>query len=63
LILPFDDEAATQFDVLHKCRLGIGTMDMKIAATVLANGGTLLTANLKDFERVPGLTVENWILA
>ena len=36
-------------------------MDLKIAATVLVNRCMLQSANLKDFERVPGLKVENWI--
>ncbi len=35
----------------------IGAHDMIIAATALANGLTLLTANLREFERVEGLAV------
>ena len=36
---------------------GIGTHDLWIAATCLAHGLTLATRNLRDFQRVPGLTV------
>jgi tRNA(fMet)-specific endonuclease VapC len=35
-------------------------VDLKIAATALANQALLLSANRSDFERVPGLRVENW---
>ena len=38
-------------------------MDLKIAAIVLANGATLLSRNLSDFRKVPGLKVEDWTLA
>lgn len=33
---------------------------MLIAATVLANKGTLVTNNVREFSRVPGLLVEDW---
>jgi tRNA(fMet)-specific endonuclease VapC len=35
-------------------------MDLKIAAIALANDATLLSRNLSDFARVPGLRVEDW---
>lgn len=38
----------------------IGNFDLLIAATALARGFTLITRNTKEFERVPGLRVENW---
>ena len=38
----------------------IGPNDLVIAATALATGATLVTANTREFSRVPGLTVENW---
>ena len=60
-ILPFDDEAAQQFDNLRGQRLRLGTMDLKIAAIALAQNTLLLSANRRDFERVPGLRVENWL--
>jgi tRNA(fMet)-specific endonuclease VapC len=60
-IVPFDEAAARQFEHLRKQRLRLGTMDLKIAATALVNNALLLSANLRDFERVPGLRVENWL--
>lgn len=41
----------------------IGPNDMLIAAHALAIGTTLVTANVREFERVPGLVVENWLAA
>ena len=60
-IVPFDDAAAQQFDDLRRQKLRLGTMDLKIAATALVNHALLLSANRIDFERVPGLRVENWL--
>jgi tRNA(fMet)-specific endonuclease VapC len=60
-IVLFDEAAARQFDGLRKKRLRIGTRDLKIAATALVNNALLLSANRSDFERVPGLRVENWL--
>jgi tRNA(fMet)-specific endonuclease VapC len=59
-VLDFDEPAATIFQRLKQSRLRIGSMDLKIAAIALAHDSTLLTRNLADFRRVPGLRVENW---
>lgn len=59
-LLPFSEEAADQLESLQKARIRIGTMDLRIAAICLANGATLLTRNLSDFNKVPGLVVEDW---
>jgi tRNA(fMet)-specific endonuclease VapC len=60
-ILPFDEAAARQFDNLRRQKLRIGSRDLKIAATALVSHALLLSANRTDFERVPGLRVENWL--
>jgi tRNA(fMet)-specific endonuclease VapC len=39
----------------------IGPNDLFIAAHALALSATLVTANLKEFSRVPGLKIENWL--
>jgi tRNA(fMet)-specific endonuclease VapC len=61
LILPYDEPAARFCEDIRKLKLGIGAMDAKIAAIALSRDATVLTRNLRDFERVPGLRVENWI--
>src|SRR5262249_25629194 len=60
-ILPFSESAAEKFRLLRRQRIRIGTMDLKIASFVLVHDATLLLNNLKDFERVPGLRVEDWL--
>lgn len=59
-LLGFTRAAADEFERLQKLRLRIGTMDLKIAAITLAHNATLLSRNLKDFSKVPGLQVEDW---
>jgi tRNA(fMet)-specific endonuclease VapC len=39
----------------------IGPHDLWLAATCLSRGLSLITVNVREFERVPGLTVENWL--
>ena len=46
---------------LEKQGLRIGDMDMFIAATALEEDLVLVTGNVKHFERIPGLKVENWM--
>ncbi len=36
-------------------------MDLKIAVIVLRHGPTLLSANLRDFRQIQGLSVEDWL--
>lgn len=60
-LLGFDGDAAELFEELNQMRLRIGTMDLKIASICLAHDVLLLSRNLRDFEKVPGLKVENWL--
>lgn len=39
----------------------IGPHDLWLAAAAVAHGLVLVTANLREFQRVPGLTVESWL--
>jgi tRNA(fMet)-specific endonuclease VapC len=58
--LPFDAQAAEIFDHLRLQKLRIGTNDLAIAAITLSVGGSLVTRNVVDFERVPDLRIEDW---
>ena len=60
-IAHFDQRAAEECERLRKRRLRIGTQDLKIAAIAVVQKAVLLSANLRDFRRVPGLRVENWL--
>lgn len=59
-VLPFSDEAQDCFGQLRTAGVRIGTMDLRIASIALAKGATVLTANSRDFEKVPGLAIEDW---
>ncbi len=59
-LLAFDPAAATIVQHLQQQRVRIGTMDLKIASISLAQGATLLSRNVTDFQKVPGLLVEDW---
>lgn len=60
-IIHFDQAAADEFKRLRKQGIRIGTMDLKIASIALTHDATLVTANLRDFEQVPNLRIENWL--
>jgi len=63
-IIDFDTKAATEYGAiraeLEKAGTPIGPLDMLIAAHVKSIGLTLVTNNEKEFNRVSGLTIENW---
>jgi len=63
-IQPFDQQAAFHYGEIraHVEKLGkpIGAMDLLIAAHARSLSVTLVTNNLREFERVPGLRTENW---
>ncbi|MDU7361442.1 MAG: type II toxin-antitoxin system VapC family toxin [Propionibacteriaceae bacterium] len=62
----FGDAVARQCGVvraqLRRAGTPIGVNDTWIAAEALAHGQTVVTANERDFRRVPGLSVENWMV-
>jgi tRNA(fMet)-specific endonuclease VapC len=65
-ILPLEEPADRHYAIIrtHLQRIGqpIGYNDMFIAAHALALSLTLVTHNQAEFARVPGLTVENWLV-
>ena len=63
-ILPFDDLAAVEYGkicaYLQKRGTPIGTIDMLIAAHAKTENLIIVTNNVREFERVPDLKIENW---
>lgn len=63
---PFDDDAAFHFGeiraYLTKKGTPIGLFDMQIAAIALAHDLIVVTHNTREFERVPNLKLEDWLL-
>jgi len=64
-VLPFgttEAREASRIRVgLESVGLSIGPYDTLIAATAKARGATLVTHNVREFERVPGLLIEDWL--
>ncbi|HXE54146.1 MAG TPA: type II toxin-antitoxin system VapC family toxin [Tepidisphaeraceae bacterium] len=62
--VPFDDAAADHCGRFraHLAALGtpIGPNDVMIASIAVANGFTLVTHNVREFSRIPGLAIEDW---
>ena len=61
-VLPFNDDSVQQLRDLQKLRLRVGTADLRIAAITLAHNGILITANTRDFEKIPSLELEDWTI-
>ena len=63
-VIAFDADAAREYGRIRQL-LGsqgqiIGDRDIMIVASCLANGATLVTRNVGEFLRVPGLKLESW---
>ncbi len=62
--LAFDEDAAEEYGsiraYLERRGTPIGRHDMLIAAIARANGLIVVTHNTREFERIPGLNVEDW---
>lgn len=63
-VLPFDDQCALHYARIRACLeekgTSIGANDYLIAACAMAHGATVVTNNVREFQRVPGLSVEQW---
>jgi tRNA(fMet)-specific endonuclease VapC len=62
-VLPFDTDAAYRHaEIRHALRAQpIGPRDLEIASVAVACGLTVVTGNVREFSRVPGLQVESWM--
>jgi tRNA(fMet)-specific endonuclease VapC len=59
-VLGFSEKAMEEFDRLIALKLNIRKMDLRIAAIALEHGATVVTDNMRDFQRVAGLAVVDW---
>jgi tRNA(fMet)-specific endonuclease VapC len=64
-VLPYTAKAAQHYggirSALEKAGQSIGINDLHIAAHARSEGLTLVSNNLREFNRVPGLLTENWV--
>jgi predicted nucleic acid-binding protein len=66
-VLPFDVAAARRYgevraELEHR-GTPLGDANLRIGAIALARGLTVVTGNVRHFQRIPRLTVENWLEA
>jgi tRNA(fMet)-specific endonuclease VapC len=59
-ILPFSELATDRYRELLQQKIRVGSHDLRIAAIVLSVDGILVTRNRRDFDRVPGLQIDDW---
>lgn len=64
-VVPFDDAATARYGelraLLERRGSSIGPLDTLIAAHALSLRWTLATHNVREFRRVPGLAVSDWL--
>ncbi|WP_303785535.1 tRNA(fMet)-specific endonuclease VapC [Azovibrio restrictus] len=64
-VLPYDMAAAAHYGniraVLEQQGTPIGVNDLHIAGQARSRGLVLVSNNLREFQRVPGLLLENWV--
>ena len=61
-IYSFTEPAIDRFESLRRMKLGVKANDLCIAAIALENSAMVVTRNRGDFERIPGLQIEDWSL-
>lgn len=59
-LLAYPPAAEALFQAWRAAKIRIGTRDLRIAASCLAQGAKLVTRNGRDFAQVPGLNLEIW---
>jgi len=64
-ILPFSDKSAVQYgEIRHELENSghvIGAYDLLIAAHALSENLILITNNIKEFQKIPKLRLQNWV--
>ena len=64
-VLPYGPKASLHYGqirtALERRGMPIGVNDLHIAAQARSEGLTLVSNNLREFERVEGLLLENWV--
>jgi tRNA(fMet)-specific endonuclease VapC len=65
VVIPWDENAADHYGAirasLEKAGTLVGAMDILIAAHARSCAATLVTNNLREFDRIKGLTLLNWV--
>ena len=60
IYLPFTNQAAQLVASWRAARIRVKPMDMRIAAIAIDHNATLVTRNARDFQLIPGLSLDVW---
>jgi tRNA(fMet)-specific endonuclease VapC len=60
IILQYSAKSYNIYEKLRKEYICVGNQDLRIASITLANNGILLTKNKQNFNKIPGLIIEDW---
>ena len=59
-IMEYDLHAEKYFQSFQKQKIRTGNHDLKIAAVAVSRNATVVTRNIRDFERISFLQIEDW---
>jgi tRNA(fMet)-specific endonuclease VapC len=59
-LLPYTAAAHAMVQQWQRAKIRVGTNDMRIAAICIDHGATLVTRNARDYNQLPGLTLDVW---
>ena len=59
-IIAYTEMAIVRYEMLKAMKLNVSGNDLRIAAIALEFDGIVVTQNVRDFERIPGLIIEDW---
>ncbi len=59
-LIAITEAAVARHEVLRRMKLNVGRNDLRLAALALELGATVVTDNIRDFGRVPGLSWIDW---
>ncbi len=61
-VLPFSLAASEVFEDFKRKKIRVATMDLRIASIAISQHMTVVTRNTVDYERIPGLIVQDWTI-
>jgi tRNA(fMet)-specific endonuclease VapC len=61
-LVAYDTNAQQVFQAMTAAQKRIGVRDCRIAATAIALDYTIVTANVQDFQKIGGVSIEDWTI-
>jgi tRNA(fMet)-specific endonuclease VapC len=61
-VVSFPAAAVHRYAALRKQKLNVGANDLRIAAIAIESAATVVTHNRRDYQRLPGVVIEDWVV-